>query len=136
MHAGNPTQLRHAISIRGVNHQTECQDDCKFERQRLPNERQLQKVGQLRARIAADLHDEIGSNMGAVVLNSDLLKTSESLSDSEREQVADIHRVAQNTAQAIREISWFINPDFDFSDEMIVRMKEIAGRRQADSTLQ
>lgn len=89
---------------------------------------QLRRVGQLRARIAADLHDEVGSNMGAVILNSDLLKNSRTLSDSERDQIADIHRVAQNTAQAIREIGWYINPDFDYLDEMIVRMKETASR--------
>src|SRR5206468_9811505 len=74
---------------------------------------QLARVGQLRARIAADLHDEVGSNMGAVVLNSDLLRDCGNLSESERDQVSDIHRLAQNTAQAIREITWFINPDFD-----------------------
>ena len=89
---------------------------------------QLARVGRLRAQIAADLHDEVGSNMGAVVLNSDLLTMSPNLSDSEREQLADIHRIARNTAQAVREISWFINPDFDFLDEMIARMKEAAGR--------
>ncbi len=89
---------------------------------------QLSRVGRLRAQIAADLHDEVGSNMGAVVLNSDLLTMSPNLSASEREQVTDIHRVARNTAQAVREISWFINPDFDFLDEMIARMKEASDR--------
>ena len=89
---------------------------------------QLARVGRLRARIAADLHDEVGGNLGAVVLNSNLLTVSPNLSASEREQAEDIHRVARNTAHAIREISWFINPDFDFLDEMIVRMKEAAGR--------
>ena len=97
---------------------------------------QLQRVGQLRARIAADLHDEVGSNMGAVILNSDLLKASASLSPPEREQIADIHRVAQNTAQAIREISWFINPDFDYLDEMIVRMNEVAARLSKNHTVE
>ena len=87
---------------------------------------QLEQVSRMRARIASDLHDEVGSNMGAVVLNSDLLKASVALSEAEREQLSDIHRVAQNTATAIREIGWFINPDFDYLDEMIVRMKELA----------
>src|SRR5581483_3025163 len=36
--------------------------------------------------------------------------------------------VARNTALAIREISWFINPEFDFLDEMMVRMREAAAR--------
>ena len=89
---------------------------------------QLARVGRLRARIAADLHDEVGSNMGAVVLNSDLLTMSPNLSGPEREQIADIHRLARDTAHAIREIGWFINPDFDSVDEMILRMKETAGR--------
>ncbi|HWV99444.1 MAG TPA: two-component regulator propeller domain-containing protein [Candidatus Acidoferrum sp.] len=89
---------------------------------------QLAKVGRLRARIAADLHDEVGGNLGAMVLNSDLLTLSPNLSAGEREQVGDIHRLARETAHAIREISWFINPDFDLLDEMIVRMKETSGR--------
>jgi signal transduction histidine kinase/ligand-binding sensor domain-containing protein len=89
---------------------------------------QLKNVGKLRARIAADLHDEVGSNMGAIILNSDLLKSSARLSASDQEQISDILRVAQNTAQAVREIAWFINPDFDYLDQMIVRMKEVASR--------
>jgi signal transduction histidine kinase/ligand-binding sensor domain-containing protein len=89
---------------------------------------QVEQVSRMRARIAADLHDEVGSNMGAVVLNSELLKSSVALSEAEREQLSDIHRVAQNTATAIREIGWFINPDFDYLDEMIVRMRELAER--------
>lgn len=89
---------------------------------------QLARISQLRVRIAADIHDEVGSNMGAVVLNSDLLTLSPNLSPEEREQIADIHRLAQNTAHALREISWFINPDFDYLDEMLARMKEAAGR--------
>lgn len=87
---------------------------------------QLQEVSQLRWRIAGDLHDEVGSNLGSIALNSELLQGSASLSQEDRRDLVEINRVATQTSQTIREITWLINPGFDTLPEMLERMKLVA----------
>jgi ligand-binding sensor domain-containing protein/signal transduction histidine kinase len=95
----------------------------------------LEAMVRLRARIASDLHDEVGSNMGAIVLNTGLLRSNQTLTAAEREEVADIHKVALETAHTVREIAWIINPDFDSLPGMIQRLRETAERQLAGREL-
>jgi len=88
--------------------------------------RQLQELNQLRMRIASDLHDEVGSNLGSIALNSEMLQGSPDLSEDDRRELGEIKRVAFQTTQTIREITWLINPGFDTLPEMTGRMKIVA----------
>jgi ligand-binding sensor domain-containing protein len=87
---------------------------------------QLEGVIRLRLRIAGDLHDEIGANLGSIGLNTDLLRHEPGLTPQNREDLASIGEVASQTAQAVRDIVWFTNPDFDNTTGMIRRMRELA----------
>jgi signal transduction histidine kinase len=82
-------------------------------------------IEQLRVRIAADLHDEIGSNVASIALLSKLGQRT-GTPESKVPELAEISRIAQQTAHNIREIVWFINPDHDTLPEMITRMREVA----------
>ncbi len=85
-----------------------------------------QEIDRLRIRIAADLHDEIGSNLASISLLSQLgLKSQPNGASSE---LSEINRIALFTANGIREIVWFINPDYDTTGEMVARMKEVAAQ--------
>jgi ligand-binding sensor domain-containing protein len=86
----------------------------------------LRQLERLRLRIAADLHDDIGSNVASIALLSQLGQQSLGMKPTERRELTEINRVALQTAHNIREIVWFINPDYDTLDEMISRMKEVA----------
>ena len=88
--------------------------------------RQIQEVSRLRLRIAGDLHDEVGSNLGSIALNSELLQSSPTLPAEIRGELAEINRVAVQTTQTIREITWLINPGFDSLSEMVERMHAVA----------
>ena len=80
------------------------------------------EIEQLRLRIAADLHDEIGANLASIALLSQMEpKTAE-----EKSELSEIHRIAVSTTNSIREIVWFINPDYDNLPQMISRMKDVA----------
>jgi signal transduction histidine kinase len=84
------------------------------------------EIEQLRIRIAADLHDEIGSNLASIALLSQL---GEKVPDKAGySELSEIHRIALLTVNGIREIVWFINPDYDTMAEMIARMRDVAAQ--------
>lgn len=84
------------------------------------------EMAQLRLRIAADLHDEIGSNLASIALLSQL--GDKSADKAGHSELSEIHRIALLTVNSIREIVWFINPDYDTMPEMILRMKGITSQ--------
>jgi ligand-binding sensor domain-containing protein/signal transduction histidine kinase len=82
------------------------------------------EIERLRVRIAADLHDEIGSNLASIALLSQMEQSAAPL--TARTELGEINRIALLTANGIREIVWFINPGHDTLDEMVTRMTEVA----------
>jgi signal transduction histidine kinase len=68
----------------------------------------LRDTARLRERIASDLHDEIGSNLGSIALLSEIGGNDEDL--------AEINRVARETAVSMQDIAWVINPLSPLSD--------------------
>jgi ligand-binding sensor domain-containing protein len=87
---------------------------------RLASERRL--TG-LRLRIARDLHDEVGSNLGSIALISEVMpKTSAPATD----EVSEIRRIAVQTIESLRDIVWFLDPTNDNMDDLVLRMKDTA----------
>ena len=83
----------------------------------------------MRSRIASDLHDEIGSNLSSISLSSQMLKKSASLKENERMQLEEITATTRETADSIRDIIWFINPEHDKMDNLIAKMQDIASKQ-------
>lgn len=86
----------------------------------------LRELDRMRLRIASDLHDEIGGNLGSIAINCEMLQSIPHLTLEERQDLVSLNRVAVQTAQAVRDIVWFINPAFDNSADMLVRMRDTA----------
>ena len=86
---------------------------------------QLRQLEALRLRIAADLHDEVGSNLSAISLLSRKVQKCGSAPEG-REDLAAINRLAARTANSIREIVWFINPEYDTLQDLALHMEEAA----------
>jgi ligand-binding sensor domain-containing protein len=80
----------------------------------------------LRARIASDLHDDVGSSLWSITLLSRMVSKSEALGPEERQDVDEIHRIALHTSNAIRDIIWLINPSFDTMQDLVLRTKDFA----------
>ena len=87
----------------------------------------LREMERLRVRIAGDLHDELGSSLWSIALLSQMLKKHGKMGDEERRDADEIHRIARQTSNAIRDIVWIINPAFDTVQDMVQRMKDFAG---------
>ena len=70
-------------------------------------------LDQERARIARDLHDEIGANLTHISILSTLAARPSTTAGTSREHNTDVANVARQTIQAFDEILWSINPGND-----------------------
>ena len=95
-------------------------------RQRRSRRRELAR---LRQRIAGDLHDEIGSNLGSIAMLANLAADH----DDKKADLAEIQRIAQETADSMRDIVWLIQPGRSDSADLAGRMREIALKQLAGS---
>jgi signal transduction histidine kinase len=82
------------------------------------------RVTRLRLRIARDLHDEVGSNLGSIALLSEVMpRTADGRSS---EEVSEIRRIAVQTIESLRDIVWLLDPAGDSAGELVTRMRESA----------
>lgn len=89
-----------------------------------------------RTRIANDLHDEVGSNLASIALISRRLWKDESLPAILREELEIIRESAAQTGDFLRDIVWYINPQYDSFMSLETRLREIAGRMLRDLAVQ
>jgi len=83
---------------------------------------------ELRKRIASDLHDDIGSNLGTIALISELLYGNPDIPDEAREDLKEIHDIAIKTSDAMRDVIWILRPaDLGLSD-FVARLRNVAMR--------
>ncbi len=85
-------------------------------------EKELEKY-QLRNRISADLHDEIGSNLSSISLLSAMAARRDDIKSDVKEMLSDVNQAARHSSEAIRDIVWFINPASDKLSDLISRMR-------------
>jgi ligand-binding sensor domain-containing protein/signal transduction histidine kinase len=92
---------------------------------RLRYVRQME-IERLRARIAHDLHDEVGSSLSSIALLTDLVHDSIPGARPERKDLQEISLTARRTADTMRDIVWIINPKNDRFENLVDRMKDSA----------
>ncbi len=83
---------------------------------------QILKMERMRFRIANDLHDELGSDLSAIALASQMTKGQDS-GDQGR-----LNKIRENALRAIdsmREIVWFIKPEHDSPEKLLSRIEEV-----------
>jgi signal transduction histidine kinase len=97
----------------------------------LKAEKEKEKAS-MRNQIAADLHDEVGSNLSTIALQSRLMMREIQLDGNSKEQIQNISNIAGITSDTIRDIVWFINPFHDNSEDILLRMKELASKMLVD----
>jgi two-component sensor histidine kinase len=87
----------------------------------------LLAMQQVRARIAQDLHDDMGSTLSTIHILSELARQQVSV-DPEKTTayVSKINSYSQQMLQAIDDIVWSINPFNDSVQNLTVRMREFA----------
>ena len=81
--------------------------------------RREQQLDRLRLRIARDLHDEIGSNLGGIAL---LIGVAEHDPDAFQR----IRAITLQSIEALKDLVWMIDPGHDALPDMLQRMRGIA----------
>ncbi len=95
--------------------------------QLLENETKQQKLQLIRDDIARDLHDEIGSDLSALSIMSDVgMKQVGASPDDARATFKTIGKVTRQVLSTMREIVWSLNSSQDSVESMSLRMKETA----------
>ncbi len=86
----------------------------------------LLEIERLRVRISTDLHDEIGSNLSAIALQSDLVRSGVGTGDKGNDRLVEISRSARQMANDLRDIVWTVSPGLDRLNDMVDRLRTIA----------
>jgi ligand-binding sensor domain-containing protein/signal transduction histidine kinase len=91
---------------------------------------QVLEIQQVRADIARDLHDDIGSTLSSIFMMSRMgLKNDRKTVRQERpaELLSTISRASQQAMELMSDIVWSVNPANDGMEQILVRMREYAG---------
>ena len=81
---------------------------------------------QIRAKIASDLHDDVGSTLSSISIMSDLLQSRPNDSPGSEEMLRKIGKNAKNMLESMDDIIWSVNPQNDSFHNIIVRIREYA----------
>jgi ligand-binding sensor domain-containing protein len=81
----------------------------------------LRALEKLRLRIARDLHDEVGANLGSISLLAQLMEQTPSSADA-----SQVRGIAVETIDTLRDIIWFIDPTHDRLSDLVARLQETA----------
>jgi signal transduction histidine kinase len=89
--------------------------------------RQRMKTEQIRQRIAADLHDEVGANLSSITF---LVESLRKRLNGSHENVKDLlERISSNSTESatlINDTIWALNPAYDSFDKLLERIKSFA----------
>ncbi|MGH9942030.1 MAG: sensor histidine kinase, partial [Pyrinomonadaceae bacterium] len=90
-------------------------------------EERLFELERVRARIATDLHDDIGASLTRIVVLSEVVQQSiERAATPVSEQLASITNVSNELVEAMSDIVWAINPRKDHLSDLTLRMRRLA----------
>ena len=86
----------------------------------------------LREQIARDLHDDIGSNLGGILLQCQLGAGNEGLPEEVRDEFNEIRETVEQTSDSMRDIVWLIDVQSSDLRELVIKMRDCAERLLGD----
>ena len=107
--------------IRDVSERRQAQEALRRTR-----EERLRELERVRTRIAADLHDDIGSSLTKIVILSDVAQQSASENGAAKESLDAISEISNELVESMSDIVWAINPKKDQLSELSHRMRRFA----------
>lgn len=79
----------------------------------------------LRKNIASDLHDDIGSSLSSIDINSRIALVKDDPGKM-KEQLEKIRMQAKKTMDSMSDIVWSLNPRYDNFENILIRMKQFS----------
>jgi signal transduction histidine kinase len=96
----------------------------KQARQKLRELEHEQSLERERARIARDIHDEVGAGLTEVALLSELAQAG--IEGAEKKYLDDIFKTARDLTRSLDEIVWSINPANDSLEKLVLYLVEFS----------
>ena len=84
------------------------------------------EIRSARARMASDLHDDVGSNLGAIVLHVEKLQETQP-EPAEYDRLHSILRLTRESVFGLREVLRTTAPEVGRAQDVIAHMRELAG---------
>jgi len=81
-------------------------------------------LAELREQIARDLHDDIGSNLGGIVLLSEMGSRHSGIDHQVRSDFEAIKKAAEETAESMQDIVWLIQPGSLGLQQLVVKLRK------------
>jgi len=81
--------------------------------------RQKEALEHERARIARDLHDQLGANLTQVALLAEMAETDKNIPAEVEDHAQQITQTARETTKALDEIVWAVNPSNDTLEGLV-----------------
>ena len=97
--------------------------------------RQIKKLERIRLQIARDLHDEIGSTLSRISFSGYKIMQNDHSNLETKNYGKQIMDLSRRTADSIREVLWFINPQNDHFTLVLEQMKQLAENLFSDKEL-
>lgn len=93
----------------------------------LYNFRQKMKLQKMRNKLAADLHDEIGSSLSSIAMSSNFIQNKITDNSPEVNQIlSQMKTDSEETVNTIRDTVWALNPDNDSLETLIEKVHSFA----------
>jgi signal transduction histidine kinase len=91
------------------------------------NLQQKIKIQSIRNRIAADLHDEVGSNLSSISISMRAVEKSMNVDKVEAQEIlTDMSQTADEIILNLRDTVWMINPNNDDMERLFEKMRVFA----------
>jgi hypothetical protein len=91
----------------------------------------LLELQRLRVRIADDLHDDIGSELSGIALESDLIARQLPAEAPQHLRLMNVGHSIRRAADDLRDVVWIVNPELDTFPDLVARMRSIAAKMLA-----
>ena len=89
-------------------------------------QRQRQRETALRTRLAADLHDDVGTLLGQIALQSGLLQEGLADATSQRQQLDEITEASRSAVRQLNDVVWSLDAHNDHLLDLLDRMRDFA----------
>ena len=89
---------------------------------------QLMKLERVRARISADLHDDIGASLSQIVILSGVARAHlDESHPAAAGPLAEIAAISGEVMDSMGDMVWVINPRYDHLSDLVARVRRFAG---------
>jgi len=89
---------------------------------------QFIRLESVRARISADLHDDIGASLSQIVVLSEVAQAHlDEAYPSAAKPIAEIAAISREAMDSMSDVVWVINPRYDRLNDLVARVRRFSG---------